>query len=92
MNAITNAPYWRNDGITRRHVEEHREMLSDVCRMTPGQLCETITYCRDIYNPYSDELTRRAGTYNAFHRLGATDRERGQVLRRAAKAFGIRLY
>ena len=92
MNAIIYAPYWRNDGITRKYVEEHKEMLSDVCRMTPGQLGDAITYCNDFYNPYSDELTRRAGNYNAFHRFGLTDRERGKILRNAARAFGFELY
>ena len=92
MNAITHAPYWRSDRITREYVAEHREMLLDPCRMTPGQLCETITYCNGFDNPYADELTRRAGNYNAFHRFGLTDSERGKVLRNAAKAFNIGLY
>lgn len=83
---------WRNDGITCRWREDHAAELSDLQSMTPARLAEAITYCQTIYNPFSEELTRRAGCFEAFTRHGATDRERSDTLRRAAKAFGIGLY
>ena len=81
---------WRNDGITRRYVEEHRIELLCILSMTPSQLATTVTYCVNCDNPYAEELSRRAGMELQYDR--ASDPvERAELTTKAAAHFGITL-
>ena len=81
---------WRDDTITRHVVAEHEAELADPSSMTPALLACTITYCKDIANPYALELARRAGMLERYlHAFGA---ECTEVVRRAAKGFNILLH
>ena len=80
---------WRNDWITRRYVKENEAKLSNPRKMTPAELGDATTYCKTLYDPYAEELMRRAGNLEAF-RCATTDSERMKILNNAAKSFGFR--
>ena len=81
---------WRNDSVTRRYLKRKGDKLLTPQNMTEGELCETITYCQSIKNPYAEELTRRAGTGEKF--LSArTLHAKAEILRAAAISYGITL-
>lgn len=80
---------WREDTITRRFIAEHLVELADPSSMSPGMLADATTYCRDITNPYAEELARRAGMLDKYlHTFGE---KRFEVVKRAAKGFNILL-
>lgn len=82
---------WRNDGITREYVEEHREQLEQPEKMKPGKLGEACTYCKTIDNPYAYEIMRRSGHLDKFLSTFET-KGRGEILRAACRYHGFMLY
>ena len=82
---------WKEDGVTRWFVKEYAEELETPEEMTPDQLANATTYCKDMYNPYAEELMRKAGVLKAF-RTTTDTKEKGRIFREAAKSFGILLY
>ena len=80
---------WINDSITRDYVKENAGILASPEDMDPGELGDAVTYCESIFNPYAEELMRRAGNLDAF--CAATDiKEKNKILNNAAKSFGFR--
>lgn len=86
-NLIAEVP-WKNDSITRNFVIENEEKLRCPNKMSRKLLCEAITYCDSIDNIYAIELLNRARFLKKFKDL--TDiYDKGKILRKAAKHFGI---
>ena len=81
---------WRKDRITRDYVSDRADLLQRPEDMTPLELCETITYCRTIENPYTEMLISKAGMSEQRKKASGL-KELGQLLNRAAKSFGITL-
>lgn len=82
---------WIDDRITRNYVKTHADQLMNPRRMLPRELGDAVTYCKTIFNPYSEELMRRAGNLEAFY-TAATLKEQNAILNRAAKSFGFRFF
>lgn len=79
---------WKDDAATRRFIAKHADELNDVSSMSVDLLVQSITYCRSVINPFSEELTKRAGNHQRYItcRTGQM-----QVVRKAAQAFGYTL-
>lgn len=82
---------WRKDRITREFVEENEDRLREPDNMTPEELCEAITYCHTIENPYTDMLIFKAGMSERRSRSGGI-KELSKLLDQSASAFGIKMY
>ena len=81
---------WRKDGITDRYVNVNSNTLHVPGEMTPQQLAEATTYCKNVENPFARELTVRAGTEDKFLGAASLDEKR-RIVVKAAKAFKIKL-
>lgn len=80
---------WINDCITRRYVREHADKLQEPEKMGTRELGDAVTYCQTFFNPYAEELMRRAGNLEAFYAAAETKEQR-IILNNAAKSFGFR--
>ena len=79
---------WKGDAITRNYVKRKADILACPSTMSEHALCDAVTFCKSISNPYAEELLRRVGMDKQFHET--TDlHEQSVLLRRAAKEFGI---
>lgn len=78
---------WYRDPATRRFKQTHD--LSDPKQMTPGELCNALTYIKVgwMSSPYALELCRRAGTLNKW----AATHTRRKAIYDAAGHFGFRI-
>lgn len=81
---------WRKDRITRDYVSDRSDLLQHPEDMTPLELCETITYCRTIENPYTEMLISKAGMSEQRKKANGL-KELSRLLDSAAKSFGITL-
>lgn len=81
---------WKNDNVTLRFISAYKTELVDPSAMPPKLIAEAITYCQTFENPYSEELVRRAGSLKRYHACKETT-ERIEIVRAAARAFGIKL-
>jgi len=80
---------WYQDGVTRDYIERNSYELLYPENMTPRALGDAVTYCETFFNPYAEELMRRAGNLEAFR--NETDiRKQFEILNNAAKSFGFR--
>ena len=80
---------WRQDSVTRRYIKEHKIELTTPNSMSPEQLAGATTFCQDVFNPYAEELTRRAGLLEQY--LYTPGISRIDVVREAARRFNIQL-
>ena len=81
---------WRKDGITDRYVKGNSNTLHVPSSMTPQQLAEAATYCKNVENPFARELTVKAGMEDDFLRAATVDEKR-TIAVKAAKVFNIKL-
>lgn len=79
---------WKNDRITRDYVAENYDMLQSPENMSSVRLCEAITYCKTVQNPYTEVLIEKAG-FSAQRQNVKDLRTLGQLLDKAAKSLGI---
>lgn len=82
---------WKKDALTTNYVRENADDLLHPEKMSVSGLCDAITYCVSIDNPYSVELLSRAG-YLYWFNIAKTSRERMEILREAAMSFRIILF
>lgn len=82
---------WKKDGLTANFVRENAAELLYPEKMTENRLCDAITYCISIDNPYSVELLTRTGYLDDFQR-SRSSRERMEYLREAARRYRIILF
>lgn len=82
---------WKKDTVTANYKSDNAADLLFPGKMTALMLATATTFCSTIYNPYAEELMRRAGNLGSFQTAN-NEHERGSVLRNAAKAFGISLF
>ena len=69
---------------------EQKDATPDISGMSPIELANASTYVRIGWkNIYTQELCRRAGLLERY--LKADDAEVSNIVRRAAKSFGIKL-
>lgn len=78
---------WWQDSVTRRYIAAHETELAAPSSMSPDLLALTTTYCQNLTNPYTEELTKRAGLLEKY--LSTSEGERADVVRQAAMAFNI---
>ena len=81
---------WKKDAVTRNYVKKWASFLKSPILMERCELAEAITHCEKIDNPYSKELSKRAGLLGEYVNA-STDKERCDVVRQAADSFGIKL-
>lgn len=82
---------WKKDTITGNFRRDNAGELLHPEKMEASRLATALTYCETNENPYAEELLRRAGNLAAFTETG-DQHKRGEILRNAAKAFGILLF
>lgn len=82
---------WKKDGLTANFVRENAAELLYPEKMTEKRLCDAITYCISINNPYTVELLSRAG-YLFWFNIAKTSKERMEILREAAMRYRIILF
>lgn len=76
----------------KQFVSENTAYLRHPERMSRFRLCEAITYCNTIDNPFSEELCRRVSDVNCRKFRSACDcedwRTADQILTGCAQTFG----
>lgn len=81
---------WKHDKVTLRFISAHEAELVDPSAMSPQLIAEAITYCQTFENPYSEELVGRAGSLKRYNACKEPEK-RIEIVRAAARAFGMRL-
>ena len=82
---------WKKDTITGNFRRDNAGELLHPEKMKASRLATALTYCETNENPYAEELMRRAGNLATF-KATIDQRKRGEILRNAAKSFGIVLF
>ena len=76
---------WINDEITRRFRHENEDELLHPETMTVERLVTAITYCRSFYNPFTEELMKRASNLEACGYISNSPKEKLEEVKRFFK-------
>lgn len=79
---------WKEDGITRRFVTDNRDVLRHPEKMGALMLGNACTYCRDIYNPFAEELMRRSGHLEKYRGI-QDEKARVKIFQAACRYHGM---